>query len=50
MILLPGKNTKTDLVEIMKMAASIIRNPEQFSGTNKLGCWVALDGLAEGIN
>jgi len=49
-ITLPGNSTKTDLVEIMKMAAEIIRNPSQISQTNRLGCAVALDNFVNGVH
>ena len=49
-ITLPGNSTKTDLVEIMRMAASIVRNPEQFSGSNRTGCAVALDQFVNGVS
>ena len=49
-ITLPGNSTKTDLVEIMRMAAGIVRNPEQFSSTNRHGCAVALDQFVNGVN
>lgn len=49
-VVLPGNSTKSDLVEIMKMAASIVRNPEQFSSTNRHGCAVALDQFVNGVS
>ena len=48
-VTLPGNSTKTDLVEIMKMAADIIESPEKHSASNKKGCALSLKLLAAGI-
>jgi len=48
-VTLGGNSTKTDLVEIMKMAAEIISNPSRFSDSNKKGCVLSLKMLAAGI-
>jgi len=48
-VTLGGKSTKSDLVEIMKMAVEIIRHPSDLSDANKLGCALSLEMLAKGI-
>jgi hypothetical protein len=49
-VTLPGNSTKTDLVEIMKMAAGIVRDPARFTSVERVGCAVALDQFVVGVN
>ena len=48
-VILPGNSTKSDLVEIMKMAVAIIRDPDKFSASNRQGCAISLELFVRGV-